>query len=61
MIRHTLKTTAQMAKRSSGKSSDTAGKGNSRPATNNPFPGGNLPSKIHGHKSGGNRGQGPKA
>jgi hypothetical protein len=61
MTRHTLKPTAQMAKGSIGKASGSAGKGTSRPATSNPFPGGNLPSKVHGHKSGGNRGQGPKA
>ena len=61
MTRHTLKPTAQMAKSSSGKASGTAGKGTPRATTNNPFPGGNLPSKVHGHKSGGNRGQGLKA
>lgn len=60
MTRHTLKPTAQMAKSSSGKASGTAGKGTSRPATSNAFPGGNWPSKVPGHKSGGNRGQGPK-
>lgn len=60
MTRHTLNSTQQMAKSSAGKSSANAGKGGVRPVTHNPFPGGNLPSKVPGHKSGGNRGQGPK-
>lgn len=60
MTRHSLNSTHQMAKSSAGKSSGNAGKGTVRPVTPNPFPGGNLPSKVPGHKSGGNRGQGPK-
>lgn len=61
MTRHTLKPTARMAKSSNGKSSSNGGQSNSRPAPSNAFPGGNWPSKVPGHKSGGNRGQGPKA
>jgi len=60
MTRHTINSTRQMAKPSAGKSSGNAGNGTARPAAPNPFPGGNLPSKVPGHKSGGNRGQGPK-
>lgn len=61
MTRHTLNSTAKMTKNSSGKSSGTTGQNNSRPAPSKSFPGGNWPSKVPGHKSGSNRGQGPKA
>ncbi|PKF70776.1 hypothetical protein CW360_11600 [Pseudomonas fluvialis] len=60
MTRQTPKLTAQMAKSISGKPSSNGGQNNSRPAPSNAFPGGNWPSKVPGHKSGGNRGQGPK-
>lgn len=60
MTRHLNSPTRQMAKSGAGKSSSNGAKEGTRPPTSNPFPGGNLPSKVPGHKSGGNRGQGPK-
>lgn len=60
MTRYTIPLTRQMTKSNAGKSSSNNVKGSARPAKPNPFPGGNLPSKVPGHKSGGNRGQGPK-
>lgn len=60
MTRHTIPLTRQMTKSGAGKSSGNGGKGSSRPAGPNTFPGGNWPSKVPGQPSGGNRGQGPK-
>lgn len=57
MTRHTLTPIAQIPQ----KSSSTGEQSNSRPRPSNSLPGGNWPSKVPGRKSGGNRGQGPKA
>lgn len=54
-------TSQHMVKRSSNPSPNDGPKGSSRPTCPTPFPGGNWPSKVPGVKSGGNRGQGPKA
>jgi hypothetical protein len=50
-----------MAKGTANKPSSGDAKGGARPTGINQFPGGTWPSKVHGGKSGRNRGQGSKA
>ncbi|SEC73390.1 hypothetical protein SAMN05216205_3117 [Pseudomonas mohnii] len=61
MQKHSLVINRHMAKGNSNKPASGGAKGGPRPTDANRFPGGNWPSKVPGGKSGGNRGQGPKA
>lgn len=61
MHKPAIPTNREMAKTGTSPSSNNGPKANSRPVCPPPFPGGNWPSKVPGIKSGGNRGQGPKA
>lgn len=61
-MRHTIQHSpiSTATKNGGGKAPGSAPKTGPSGQPTNPFPGGNWPSKVPGHKSGGNRGQGPK-